>query len=745
MPSHEPHWLWIEDSPEGAADRPLMIRHPSNPFIRAWTTGEIFPVAFEYLREFAAKLRLPPAWIDGLDQRPLVNGWRATRTLKLPPDEELTLRWFPFDGGDPRSSFWCRREQGNDTDLSAALLAGLCHRGKPPVFLAGLRLRVVVHVAERRDGREARFTGMSRSHGESQALELQGAAVKAATKPSGGKPAAVYAAVFRQDPASRTGTGGIVRTRPSRSSDELDPERSEEPLGDLPVSANRADLTSRYVEVRSSYLLPADAPVRQPRSVPVVWTNGRWLVDTRSRSKDSGAVNAYFHGRSMFARMASSGLDPGEYFRCAELPVHIHYRSGIARAPDDRVRNADTVWDRDALPDVPNGKPGRILVRFALADLALSPGRHPLGLGCDVRWNWHEFGHVLLMAAVGEREFRFAHSAGDALGAILCDPESQLARPEHDGGWRGVTFPWVMMKRRHDRRPGDGWAWGGVLDRSEKGYWKEQILSSTLFRLYRALGGDATDGAGKRDQAIQFLAADYAAYLIMRAIKILGAAEIVAASTPDQFVSALIDADVGTSLFTARNGRVRVGGTAHKVIRWTFEQQGLYAPPGRTEPVHGPGDAAAVDLYVASDLSGGYAADPATYRIVAPNPVLNHPGNVQVTIGNRGAARENTAKVELWAARKTPDVPDWKQPLWTKVGEQAAVVPARSPGVAYTFPWTPDSPGRHALLAIATSEQDRANTLAETGFACALNGAPIRQLVGSDNNLGITEVNVSAT
>ena len=114
------------------------------------------------------------------------------------------------------------------------------------------------------------------------------------------------------------------------------------------------------------------------------------------------------------------------------------------------------------------------------------------------------------MASVGELQFRFAHSPGDALAAIVADPESKLAM---DPNWRGSTFPWVFLPRRHDRCVSHGWSWGGSMHYAlsqvpesqaprRKGYWSEQILSSSLFRLYRCLGGDTTK-VGSPDQPDQ--------------------------------------------------------------------------------------------------------------------------------------------------------------------------------------------------------------------------------------------------
>ena len=80
-----------------------------------------------------------------------------------------------------------------------------------------------------------------------------------------------------------------------------------------------------------------------------------------------------------------------------------------------------------------------------------------------------------------------------------------------------------------------------------KGYWTEQILSTSLFRLYRCLGGD-TVGAGTQEPDVDARkrASDYVVYLIMRALQVLGDQRVVPANKAEAFVAALSDADVGT-------------------------------------------------------------------------------------------------------------------------------------------------------------------------------------------------------
>ena len=74
-------------------------------------------------------------------------------------------------------------------------------------------------------------------------------------------------------------------------------------------------------------------------------------------------------------------------------------------------------------------------------------------------------------------------------GQLRRDPVRSRSRAAD----RFQTFPWVngIIRRRHDRPVGGGWAWGGVNDVG--GYSSEQILCTTHFRIYRAIGGDSTE------------------------------------------------------------------------------------------------------------------------------------------------------------------------------------------------------------------------------------------------------------
>lgn len=591
--------------------------------------------------------------------------------------------------------------------------------------------------------------------------------------------------VFVQDPVSRNGAADFTRLRPNRSWTVLDPEKVNVPLGNLPPGGAPGsvqlvdpdpnnDPDFRVVNSRLVDPPALDGAARevQPPLTPHVRTNV------------FAAVNAFFHTRQLFDRLRSYGLSPAEYFRFVARPIDVQYRSGIRPGwGDGRTVNAQVRWT--LRPDQGNiPAPGLIEVCFALGDLdsavgrlpanlppASAPERSPLGLATDPRWCWHEYSHVLITAAVGDLELHFAHSAGDAIAAILSDPDSQLATS--NGPWRGVTFPWVLIPRRHDRRVEDGWSWTGPLNQPEvyfavpgqsdkRGYWAEQILSSSLFRLYRAIGGDSALPPPGQQPLARLNAADYVVYLIMRAIESLGWAWVVPSTEPDQFVDALRKVDTATATVPGPGGYV--GGTVHKVVQWAFERQGLYAAPVPNSAVSGPWEAASVDLHIKDqrptpdgpyspvDLRGNlWQADPNFFWVT--DSFFGGRKKIRVRVQNRGAAQAVDTRVDVWVAPvqggANPRIPDFPNAaVWQHIGSAVRSVPGRSgqtPGARTfgPFSWRPPSgPQQYAILAAASCDADLSNIDPTTGHPCVTVAGPIELLVACDNNLGLITVMV---
>jgi hypothetical protein len=571
--------------------------------------------------------------------------------------------------------------------------------------------------------------------------------------------------IFPADPASR-GTAGSFRHR--------GPGRPERVLG-------------RYLrEVLVDPSAGVDAALARPARPRV----GKAApAATGPRSDGSGLASARAHFERLLERMRRWGMTPKTYFKVAQLPIRVRARAGIRPGPG---KDGITVNARVALGSwgasfyeraTPDTQPV-ITASFAVANLfartrlprpgnGFAPAEY-LGVAADPRWVWHEIGHVLLAGNVGELEFRFSHSAGDALAAIALDPMSRL-----EGRARGATFPWVFVPRRHDRCAASGWSWNGAMHLPRRllarpdltvfrGYWSEQILSSSLFRLYRALGGDALLPSGRPDRAARRAASDYTLFLIVKGIGLLAYKGAVGESTADAFVTALIEADRGTGAFTTEVGFAkrtfpRAGGWAHKVIRWAFERQGLYADGF----ANGPGRPPAVDLYIASrrpqqdafgegptpfgpgsyapvSLEWSPASGDAPWHAAAQAIEVDAAGRVTVSVGNRGRTTANGVTVQVYARPLAQGAaPEWRGGSgWKACAPEAAAEAPTSVAAGATARYggfmLPQGIARPCVvLAIASCPDDRANTDPSAGLPCASLPARLADLVGGDNNLGV--------
>lgn len=588
---------------------------------------------------------------------------------------------------------------------------------------------------------------------------------------------------FAQNPASAKSWSTTVSRRPTRSEPALDALRKEQRI--VPLAAS--PLADLHVQVMESDLVPGEDPKKTkaadlPGAGPDV------------RSDQFSAVNGYSNVCELFRRLALYGIPVGDCFRVAATPVKVRYRAGIRPGPgkDGNTINARVAvvgWTPTQIGSGPPrtpAKPAELEVHCALANLTHrarapwtppEPSRaKPLGIAADERWMWHEIGHLLIMAATGELEFRFAHSHGDALAAIACDPRSQSGPAA-----RGMTFPWVFVPRRHDRCVHHGWSWSGTMHRPladvpahdhprRKGYWSEQILSSTLFRLYRCLGGDTVLASGSPDIAARESASHLAVYLIIRATAHLPASLTVALHDLSDFIRAMRDADEATTVFSVpvSDGTTtkivdRVGGCASKVVDWAFEAQG-YNDPLPAQVSNSPGAPPAVDIYIASrrpardPFSGDVDYGPGTYVPVSldwrgtpawhagPTAIDVQGTRVRVTVANRGRNPASAVEVRVWwTAWPTTqaEAPLWDRTAWTACNLVSAQTVAADGGNAVFGPFTglPAS-GRYIIFAEATCPGDRANTDPATVRSSSQRPVPLAEVVSCDNNLGLRVVDL---
>ncbi|MEJ5992121.1 hypothetical protein WG902_19120 [Ramlibacter sp. PS3R-8] len=599
--------------------------------------------------------------------------------------------------------------------------------------------------------------------------------------------------VFDADPSSATGQ----LVRPTRN--DLATRRTPEPI--LP-GVPQGPLEYRHPPGAAKPLVQvlccprfvkADGKVQNPPLVRKVSLNAGAPAVI---SDDASAIQAFRHTRELVRRLQAYGWSPANYFRLTAPEIRIFYRSGISPGPgkDGRTVNARVIpdgWPADAIRW--NNPGPAINIHLAGGDLRVrnrarwaaggpaSPAI-PMGIGIDKRWMWHEFGHVLLVASTGELEFRFAHSPGDAMAAIASDPDSLLQDAR-----RGLTFPFVFIPRLHNRCAAHGWSWSGTMHQAlaavpdashprRKGYASEQILSSSLFRLYRCIGGDAVHRAPPGSLDDRRRASHYTLYLIMQAMQLMGDARIQATSTPAKFVHWLRQAQRHSGLWNItwkKENYTRVGGTLGKVIRWAFEAQGLYGAG------NGPGSPENVDIYIQSsrptiDAGMGDATDfgPGSYVPVPlhwqaagaapprwqadPRAGIKYPtanGRVEVRVGNRGPAMANNVQVRLWVAAwpANANPPDWSPGTWAPCTAVGAAGPNTIPGKtqplgqAFTFdlpPNPPTAPGRYILLAEASCDEDRPHTDTSLLLSCSTQPTPLVDLVANDNNLGLLVVTI---
>jgi len=551
--------------------------------------------------------------------------------------------------------------------------------------------------------------------------------------------------VFCIDPMTSHNTDPIATLGPAQPNSDKDAIlNTYSSTVDLDVDTSQVprilhgDFVS-YYDVLDPDIIPDPS-----KPAPGVFTYGAY-----SEARQFTSVNAYYHCRSMFSMMKKLGFTDlkTDYFLGTTFPVSVDPLGTFGQVEALTFGNTNR-----------NG-----VQKFAFGKLG--PGSE-LGNATDIRLVFHEFCHALLWAGVHWQSFGFAHSAGDSLAAILCDPGSKLSgtveAPE-----RFVTFPWIGARngaavnwRYHggkvDNRDVPGrWGWGGSKDIG--GYSSEQILAMTLFTIYRALGGDAL-----ADPKRQRLAARYMAFLILQSIGAHADDSHNNSVTPGQYESKLKMADNGQPIFDdIEYGRLP-GRLVQKVVRWGFERLGLQA---KTPPHF-------VDVYIEDGRGGEYtyqASFPQTEiwnRTVPsgtavqpggdPNPLNNHQSpNLNVGFKNYIFVRVKSRTVSTTGVadarvkgyyRKLPNsgTLSWNtswhemQPM-DGIGVPASLSPGNVSSPIGPFEWDPRSVAiagdKVSILMSVSASGDESNLeLTSSGTISAI-PMPLWWLVPLDNNI----------
>jgi hypothetical protein len=449
-------------------------------------------------------------------------------------------------------------------------------------------------------------------------------------------------------------------------------------------------------------------------------TTAPFNFEYNAKHADFAATNAYYHSDWMFRLVAGMGFNLADYFNGTSFPVPVDH-TGMGTSVNAQA---------------PGNATGDGLGRFLFG---LCQSGQTMGIATQVGVCLHEFGHALLWDHVDSPNFGWCHSAGDTLAALYMDPDSKAHLPAGVPN-RFVTFPFLAecnpgLDRRHDRDVAVGWAWGGTRD--DRQYGSETILSTTMFRVYRMTGGDDAD------VNVRKFASRYLMYLIVKAIGTLTATT----TDPRVFVTALQDADDTTTIFEGH-----AGGAWHKVIRWSFERQGLFQPPGAPTPVTQPGAPPNVDVFIDDGRNGQYqpyltnigaspgvwnrqAADSGTANQQPATGVTNY---LYVRVNNRGLL--SAAGVSVRCYQGAPGSALQWPTNWTPLTTPSMpgpAIPSGGSAVIGPFHWTPTQPGAISVLASASATGDASN-------ADTVNG-PIsnRRLVPNDNNVAQRDFTVT--
>jgi hypothetical protein len=529
--------------------------------------------------------------------------------------------------------------------------------------------------------------------------------------------------VFLQDPPTKTGNTAL---NSASNNPTLNPHRDTVPLQNLDAPSGGTQSLSgtfgRLQEVEGDVVAAPTQP-----------TGTSFLYDVRTNN--FAAVSAYFQVDRIFREIAGMGwtiAGPSGYFSNTTFPVPIDHRCFAGN-----VINAHCVG---------NGMGGIGHVGYGIMDLTDTV--NVLGRACDPRVHWHELcGHGILYEAVGTANFGFAHSAGDSLSGIYFDPDSNvrgvdgtpLGKP---GDLRFTYVPWhPTLNRRFDRDVAAGWAWGGAQD--DTGYGSEEILATTLFRVYRSIGGDSAD-VGRRRFASRMML-----YLIIRAVQ-----NLTPAGNPSyarDFCAELMATD---QLNWTSEGVY--GGAYNKVFRWSFEKQGEFQSPliTRGGPGFGtivaPGRPPDQDVYIDDGRAGEYQYQPVHWHtttiwnrrsadgmLAHEEPALAETNYAYVKVKNRGTQSATNVIVRgfhtkpgaglLWPgdfeAFTTAQIA-----VGTIMGNNAQEV------VVGPFEWTPNinAYGHDCMLMVVSADGDPSNvdnvTVGEV--------IPEWRLVPNDNNIG---------
>jgi hypothetical protein len=244
-------------------------------------------------------------------------------------------------------------------------------------------------------------------------------------------------------------------------------------------------------------------------------------------------------------------------------------------------------------------------------------------------------------------------------------------------------------------------------------------------------------------------ASDYMIYLLINGASLLAPQSVQLCDDPEDFAAVLMDADSWTIGDRSDN-------CAHKVIRWSFEQQNAYrvlVPMGA--PIYRP----PVDVYIDDGRGGEYdfaqlysifggrthiwnrrSADGGTSHQIPTMGVTNY---AYVRVRNRGYQTANNVQVRGYSTNINSNLvfPDDWVPMTTPLLAAPGPIGPGAEVIVGPFEWTPTTDGEEYMCMIATADGDRSNTDQSDQMILAVqNGElswPHWRLVPLDNNIAM--------
>jgi hypothetical protein len=252
------------------------------------------------------------------------------------------------------------------------------------------------------------------------------------------------------------------------------------------------------------------------------------------------------------------------------------------------------------------------------------------------------------------------------------------------------------------------WGWGQGMDQGTdgklgSGYFSEQILSTTMFRAYRSIGGDAAN-IHRREFAARFMV-----FLMLEAIAQLH--PISNPKSPAEFLNALLIADAAD--WTTEGA---FGGAYGKVLHWAFEKQNLHN-----------GARPSVDVYIDDGRAGEYQYEPVYWASTAiwnrrkpdglsghQEPALGRTNYAYVKIKNRGTSAARNVIVRGYRCKPSAGGvwPHDLRPLATPLHAAGTLRPNnKQEKTVGPFEWTPaaDGWGHDGLVMIVSADGDPSN------------------------------------